>query len=168
VFRLIQPRRIEVGRRCADEALEPFSVDGRWDYFKHVLHLLLSWPDSVVHCFYHEEYDYVRVCLWQPGGDAGLWEEYVPMTGAAGLPLLREIRARLTRRRKKRGWLYGELPCRWQGRKPNIAVESPHNWDVRLFTGSSRPKILPYTLLSVCDTGNQVKANGMDSCAKPG
>jgi len=103
---------------------------------------------QALYLFYHEEDDVVRSVLWQAeSGAEGAWYEALPIPGHVGQCLLRQLRRCAARRRKRYGVVWGQFYCIWQGQRTTVAMESPHEWEVRLLRGPGRPRRLPYTLV---------------------
>lgn len=102
---------------------------------------------SALHLFVHEEDEYVRACLWYVCENHEVWSEHVPLTMAAGLQLLRDVRRNASNAPNAQGRAIGQVICRWRGTRLRLSVDSPHDWDVRIYFGDRRPTSLPYELL---------------------
>ncbi|MBP7746439.1 MAG: RHS repeat-associated core domain-containing protein [Phycisphaerae bacterium] len=109
-----------------------------------LVHDLWAGHFSAVYLFYHEECDCVRPCMW--GAAIGpKWHQVDAYRGPCGVTLIRRIRDHVHEPTETdRGVLRGTLTCRRQSGRIAIQVESPHIWEVRLFSGDERPDKLPY------------------------
>lgn len=120
----------------------------RWDVFRGELQQMFQYEMQASHWFYHEADDLVRTCTWRlEESEHGLWYEGIPVPSISGRMLLRELRRRMVVRRRVHTHIWGELYYRLNGKMAALEVESPHDWDFRIYRGSDRPPDLPYTLV---------------------
>lgn len=118
-----------------------------WEFLRHYLQELLSCRCTALHLHVHEGFDFVRACLWQPSNCSGSWFELIPLQQQAGLSLLHRLRTQYCRPEAAPGSATGLLRYLWNGECGELFIESPHNWDVRLYADASRPDRLPYALV---------------------
>ena len=148
MLRIHRRRAYDLDQPIRESDLDPTEPACASDFFRHTLKVLLIDAFDGVHWFYHEVNDCVRCCLWRAdGGERGVWSEQCPMGGSAGRRLLCELRAHTHVRRREQGRIWGALHYRWQGALRSFDVDSPHEWDVRLFRSERRPAGLPFDLV---------------------
>lgn len=98
--------------------------------------------------FVHEEEQQTRACMWMPrSGDAGQWVECVPTNLETGIALLRWLRSGAKHTRRDCGFLCGKTQYRTSEGVRSLTLESPHEWEVRLYAEAKRPSCLPYVLV---------------------
>jgi hypothetical protein len=152
---LLRWLRLSRGLKLSDppcetlEEIEPHDATSVSKYIRSVLGQVVAQGFEAVCLFYHEEDDCVRVCLWhsKPSGFPGpAWFEEVPISGTVGKSLLDDLRRRVVSRRRIGDTVTGRLMYRWRGCRGHFVFESPHAWEVRLFTSERRPPYPAYSL----------------------
>jgi hypothetical protein len=150
MFCLWRPRALDLDSPIREEALDPFQWSSACAFLRYIVREAAVGSYAAIYLFFHERDNYVRSCLWSPeASQKGTWFEHVPMTGEVGARLLRQLRRGARHRRRHHSWVSGLLPYRWQGHMHVLKLESPHDWEVRLFFDDRRPPGPPYTLVFV-------------------
>ena len=135
------------------EELDPFAIDSSQrahDMMRYLLWEMHASNCDALHMFVHEADHVIRSCLWNiEPAPRGTWYEAVPMAVQGGEVLLAQLRRTVAGSSQGDGAAAGRLICSFREREHTVLVESPHRWDVRLYTGGRRPLQLPYVLVNV-------------------
>ncbi len=148
MIRLLPRRVYDLDRPIQETELDP--MDETWvdEFFRHTLQFMLTDGLYGLHWFYHEAADCVRCCLWSPDqSGSGTWQERCPVSSTGGRKLLRKLRrdARVKSRDGSRIW--GVVYYRWRGLVGTLNLDSPHEWDARLWRGTKPSPALSYELV---------------------
>lgn len=148
---------LSVHRRCSRFDLDAccpevdevdfHSFAGTRGYFQSLLREIAARSCTALHLFFHEANDCVQVCLWHHSEAGGTWEQEIPLNGADGLRLLSELRRGGRASPGRPGYRRGRIHYKWNGHWQSLRLESPHEHDVRLYSGESRPSSLPFVLV---------------------
>jgi hypothetical protein len=141
-------RRWELDQLIREEDVRVDAWPAGRSGLRYLLRTMFCEDWQALYLFCHEEDDVVRSVLWQAtSGSDGTWYQALPICGEVGRRLLRELRRSPARRRRQYGAVSGVVYCVWQGQQATVALESPHEWEVRLFRSPERPRRLPYMLV---------------------
>ena len=142
-------RRVDfdVDQPIVETELDPSEYPAVLEYLRYCLREMGVHGATALWLFYHEADDCVRACIWQPQRDgAGTWYEMIPMGSECGRRVLRELRRRTRRRKNEHSRISGVLRCMRGGSVQTLTVDSPHDWEVRIYAGDDRPPGPPYEL----------------------
>lgn len=137
-------RRINLDEAANPEGMDVDDVACVPLYMRHVLRYAVSGDFDAVYVFFHEEAGCARICLWkQAAPPSGTWYEYIPVRGITGYNAIRTFLGRHAfEGRNGRAIEYSLVY-----QKGRISLESPHEWEARMFLGNARPAAPPYVLM---------------------
>ncbi len=147
MLRLTRRKLLDLDRVSSPEELNLCDPACVAPFVAYLVREMIAGEFAAMHVFYDESAECTRTCLWRPGDNeqAG-WGEHVPVDGPCAMEMLRHLRGLSSRRQRHDSRISAVVHYRWHGSVTSMALESPHEWDVRLYVGEQRPDHLPYSL----------------------